>query len=123
MLTLGEKIRSLREKRSLKQEDLAEMIDKKRTDISSYEIGRTMPNAETLIKIADVFRVSVDYLLGRTEDPHQIFENKEELPNESKQVIFRVTEMLQEGMSEEDLNSAVEFLEFLRDRNAKRNKK
>ncbi len=34
-----------------------------------YESGDTMPNLNSLIKIADILNVSTDYLLGRTENP------------------------------------------------------
>lgn len=37
--------------------------------ISRYETGEREPGIEELIKIADFFNISVDYLLGRTDDP------------------------------------------------------
>lgn len=120
---LGEKIRELREKRGFSQEELGVLIGKTRDNISSYEIGRSAPQPDTLIKLADLFKVSIDYLLGRTDDPHQIFTTNEEMSPEQKHVVFRITEMIKEDMPEEDLASAVEFFEFLEARNRKRKNK
>ncbi|MGO4496465.1 helix-turn-helix domain-containing protein [Paenibacillus sp. 2RAB27] len=65
----GERIRDLREKRNLKQDELALLIGKSRDNIASYETGRSTPPADALINMADVFKISTDFLLGRTEDP------------------------------------------------------
>ena len=40
-----------------------------RNTISRYETGEREPGIDELIKIADYFNVSVDYLIGRTENP------------------------------------------------------
>lgn len=37
--------------------------------ITKWKTENTLPNGETLIKIADYFNVSIDYLLGRTDNP------------------------------------------------------
>ena len=66
----SEKLKKLRKKKRLTQEQLAEQIDVARTTYSSYEQGRREPDNETLIRIADFFNVSLDYLLERTEAPH-----------------------------------------------------
>lgn len=50
-----------------KQLDLAEHLDISPTTVSSLCNGRLAPNLEKLIKIADFFNVSTDYLLGRTD--------------------------------------------------------
>ena len=52
-------------KRTLKQ--MAEDFGTSHQVISRYELGQAEPDYETLIKIADYFNVSVDYLLGRTD--------------------------------------------------------
>jgi len=50
------------------QEKLAEVTGKTRQTVSQYVNGISEPGYDTLIKIADYFDVSVDYLLGRTKD-------------------------------------------------------
>ncbi|MBR2612851.1 MAG: helix-turn-helix domain-containing protein [Clostridia bacterium] len=61
------RIRDLREDRDVKQCDLAEAIGINQQTISNYETGKTIPDAFVLIKIADFFGVSIDYLLGRVD--------------------------------------------------------
>ena len=54
----------LREERNMKQKELADMLNIKPSAISKYEKGVSQPGIPTIIKIADIFHVSVDYLLG-----------------------------------------------------------
>ena len=54
----------LRVDTDMSQKDLAAMLNLKSSAISKYEKGLTQPNLSTLIKIAEIFHVSVDYLLG-----------------------------------------------------------
>lgn len=72
MLTCGDKIALLREKRGLTQEDLASKIGISRASLSHYEKNRREPDYATMTKLADFFHVSVDYLLGRTSEPTQV---------------------------------------------------
>ena len=66
---IGDRIKELREKFGLRQSDLGEQIGISGMAISSYENGKRMPSRITAEKMADIFKVSVDYLLGRTDDP------------------------------------------------------
>lgn len=54
----------LREAADMSQKKLAEMLNLKSSAISKYEKGHTQPGIPTLIKLAEIFNVSVDYLLG-----------------------------------------------------------
>lgn len=65
------RIRSLREDRDLRQTDvaLATGIDQK--TLSNYETGKTNPDSDILIRLADFFGVSIDYLVGR-DTPHAL---------------------------------------------------
>ncbi|WP_281282886.1 helix-turn-helix domain-containing protein [Weissella muntiaci] len=66
------RIRELRQKRSMTLQDLAfEVTDRLNKEVSSvsityYESGKRDPKIETLIAIADVFGVTTDYLLGKS---------------------------------------------------------
>ena len=64
-------LRKLMEERGETQENIAKAAEKTRQTISQYVNGISEPGYETLVKIADHFNVSADYLLGRTEDPHR----------------------------------------------------
>ena len=63
------RIRELREDRDLFQKDIAEMLSMSQTGYSKYETGENDIPTQVLIKLADFYGTSVDYLLGRTDDP------------------------------------------------------
>jgi len=64
-------LRKLMTERDIKQEGLAKITGKTRQTISQYTNGISEPGYETLVKIADYFDVSTDFLLGRTTDPNR----------------------------------------------------
>lgn len=63
------RIKELRKKKGLSQLRLATDLNTTQNTISRYETGEREPGIDELIKIADYFNVSVDYLIGRTENP------------------------------------------------------
>lgn len=64
---LGKKIKSLRKDNKITQEELARKIGISTSMIGMYETDARKPSYEVLIKIADYFKVSLDYLLRETE--------------------------------------------------------
>ncbi len=62
-MTLSEKIKYLREEKGITQQKMADILNINRVTLTSYEIGRRVPDIYTLKKIADFFGVTVDYLL------------------------------------------------------------
>ena len=65
------KIRDLREDNDLKQKDLAKYLCIDQSTYSDYENGKINVPVEQLIKIADYYNVSLDFLVGRNEPPCQ----------------------------------------------------
>ena len=59
------RIRELREDRDLTLTALADYLGVRQTTYSKYELGRIEVPVEVLIKLADYYRVSLDYLVGR----------------------------------------------------------
>ncbi len=64
---LNENIKSYRKKNGLSQEDLAAKLNVVRQTVSKWETGLSVPDAEMLIKLAEVLNTSVNSLLGETE--------------------------------------------------------
>jgi transcriptional regulator with XRE-family HTH domain len=64
MVSMGEKLRSLRIEKNLTQKQVADRIGLAISAVSSYESGSRYPTYDTLIKLARMFHVSTDYLLG-----------------------------------------------------------
>lgn len=62
------RIRDLREDKDLKQKDLAAYLAIDQSTYSDYENGRINVPIEQLIKIADYYDVSLDYIVGRTDN-------------------------------------------------------
>lgn len=60
-------IRDLREDSDKKQSELAEYLHVKQTTYSKYELGKINVPVEVLIKLADYYSVSIDYLIGRSK--------------------------------------------------------
>ena len=68
MANLQERLRLLRKEKNLKQEDAARLLDISLSSYCRYEQGLRDPNAKVLWKIADFYEVTVDYLIGRTDE-------------------------------------------------------
>ena len=63
------RLKQLREKKHISQVRLAIELDMNQNSISRYETEAREADYKTLIALADYFNVSIDYLLGRTENP------------------------------------------------------
>ena len=63
------RLKELRKLRKISQLKLAMDLNMNQNSISRYETGEREADYDTLIKFADYFDVSIDYLLGRTDNP------------------------------------------------------
>ena len=94
---LGKTIMELRKEADMSREDLAKYLDVGRTTINGYERDVIVPPPDKLMKMADKFNVSVDYLLGRTtirnDEQHQM------LKVDVEKMLFNMVEMLYSDMS------------------------
>lgn len=61
------RIRDLREDQDLSQKQVAQMLGMSQTGYSKYETGENDIPTAVLIKLADFYKTSIDYLLGRTD--------------------------------------------------------
>ena len=68
MKIVGERLRSLRESVKLSQTKLAKEFDTSQSAIARYELDQAIPTPEILLKYADYFDVSMDYIFGRTDN-------------------------------------------------------
>ena len=64
-----QRIRNLREDRDMNQTMIARILGMSQTGYSKYETGENDIPTDILIKLADYYNVSVDYLLNRTDNP------------------------------------------------------
>ena len=61
------RIRDLREDHDLTQAEMAKLLGVKQTTYSKYELGKILVPIDILIRLADFYQVSLDYLVGRRE--------------------------------------------------------
>jgi transcriptional regulator with XRE-family HTH domain len=69
----GDRLRALRERKGFTHSELAEQLNLGVRQIARYESEETDPSGEIVGRIAQVFNVSSDYLLGLTDDPSPHF--------------------------------------------------
>lgn len=104
-MALADVIKKLRIERHWRQADLAEKIGVQQKQISGYECGNTIPSTDILIKIAEAFDVSLDYLAfeATTQPSHfriqdrdllRRFEMLEQFPQQDKQFIMEIIDLL-----------------------------
>ena len=67
-MTFAECLQELREDRNISRKELAAFLNVSVSTLGMYEQGRREPNIDMLIKLADYFNVSLDFLVGRSAD-------------------------------------------------------
>ena len=77
-MTIGERIRNIRENKNYSQKELEKMAELPEKSISKYERGENNVPVDNLSKIADALNVSMDYLAGRVKSTtnYKSYENK-----------------------------------------------
>lgn len=96
MLSIGDTISQLRKQHNLSQSELADKINVSRTIIGNYERNTNMPSIEVIIKMARTFGVTVDFLIGESDNASfdiDIVERINDIQNMDKQtkdVLFNV---------------------------------
>lgn len=92
MQDFGKRVKELRQRAGLTQQQLAERILVSKAAISNYELYERNPSPEILIKLARVFHVSTDYLLG-IEEKTQVLDVSD-LTNEDVEVLEQTAALL-----------------------------
>lgn len=62
---IGERLKELRKEKNLTQKEISKLLDIKQNTYSNYENNKSEPDIQTLIKMADIFKSSIDYICGR----------------------------------------------------------
>ena len=98
-MTFGQKLKTLRQKKDFNQTEVGNAVDTHYSHIGRYENDQQMPSVETLKKIANLFGVSVDYLINDEtemtvkadfEDKRLLeqFKQAEKLPEKERETII-----------------------------------
>jgi transcriptional regulator with XRE-family HTH domain len=70
-IIFGQRLRLLRKARNLSLKDVADSIGSLKSTIGNLERGTKAPSIDMLLTLADFFDVSLDYLVGRSDDPRR----------------------------------------------------
>ena len=62
---IGQRIRDLRKQKRMSQTELAKSAGVSQTTVTAWETGKAEPSSSTVARLADIFNVTTDYLLGR----------------------------------------------------------
>ncbi|WP_414150342.1 helix-turn-helix domain-containing protein [Acetobacterium carbinolicum] len=81
-MKFGDRLKSIRLKNDMTQEEIGNLLNKSKNNISQYETGKREPDLETLKIISNYFKVSLDYLLGNTDDPIPVRDVDQDLHDE-----------------------------------------
>lgn len=106
---IGERLRKLRKAKGMTQEQVAAHLNAAKSTVSQYENNVNEPDLQTLVKLADLFGVSVDYLFGRESADKK--EDKSDWPH-----------LLKEKLTEEEAEYLQESLAMYRKWKARRSK-
>ena len=71
-MSIGERIRELRENIGISQSELAKRLGISRTSVNAWESGLSSPTAQLIIELSKTFHVSSDYILGLNNDGKNI---------------------------------------------------
>ncbi|MEZ7594623.1 helix-turn-helix transcriptional regulator [Streptococcus sp. 27098_8_76] len=105
-MAFAERLKELRKQANLTQVELAKRLGIGQSSYADWERGRKKPTQENLVKISQVFSVSIDYLVGNSEEKSNDLDNVE--------LLFR---MNSKGLSKEEKEIfKKELIEFMEER-------
>lgn len=100
-------LKEIREKKNLTQTRLSIEIEVSQEIVSHYETGESKPNIDNLLKLADYFKCSTDYLLNRTNIPAMV-KDLDKSNIETADIIYKYN-----SLSDEDKKHFNRFLDYL----------
>lgn len=117
-----ERLRELRLKNNYTLEEVAKKLNLKNQYVSNYELGKRRPDYETLLKFANLYHVSVDYLLGNESpkgpSPAVImgFRGPGQITVPDKKKSDKHQELLQllDGLSDEQINVLIQVAQSMK---------
>lgn len=125
-----ERLKFLRQSKKLLQKDIAEAINVGRTTYLKYENGTTEPSMAILVKLADYFDVSTDYILGRTnicQNPVTLTRSQKEQEIQQKKITKQEETLLETFRSTTEfgrqriIQSALNIYDDLEKKNSEKN--
>lgn len=107
-----ENLKLLRSKYGYNQEKLAALVGVSRSTIAMWETGKSQPDNESLLKLSEVFNVSIDFLLGNKKE--HAAKSDMPSPDELKFALFGGSDV-----TDEQFEEVKRFAEYVRQRDKK----
>lgn len=76
---ISERLREIRKEHKLTQQNIADVLGVDRTTYTVYELGTTTPSPATLVKLSQIYNVTVGYLIGVEENRPELRKNSENI--------------------------------------------
>lgn len=95
---ISQRIKELRSEKDISQRSLSNQLFVSPQAISKWERDEATPNPEAISRMAEIFGVSADYLLGRTDQREKLPAEREELSSKQKEALQFI-----KGLSDEQL--------------------
>ena len=106
-MSFGNILKKIRQENGLTQEELAKKINTARSNIANYENDKNMPSVDILEKLSEIFNVSTDFLLGKTD--------KRNNDTDLSDIRFAQHNGIDtNGLSEEDIEEIKKQVEYMR---------
>ena len=109
----SERLRTARELKGFSQTDLAKKTDLQPSAISHFENNRRSPSFDNLKQLADVLGVTVDYLLGRSEEPttvnidiQMLFRDFKQMSEADRKILTEMAKVLVKNNEEQKENKS-----------------
>ncbi|WP_270581943.1 helix-turn-helix domain-containing protein [Bacillus subtilis] len=115
----NETLKKLRREKNLSQKELGNKLGLAESTIGMYEQGKRQPDYETLLKIADFFEVTLDFLLGNPKDAVKEKEAAYSISDPDLQIAFKDAS----DFSEEARRQAIDFIEYLKEKEKAKGRK
>ena len=104
----AKRVKALRLEKTLSQEELGKLLGVKKQTVTHWEAGNNYPNSDTLVKMAQLFGVRTDYLLGIDNEKIVNIANVKLHPLEQT-AIDRYNRMKAAGLTEEEIDFACNY--------------
>ncbi len=104
MMNLSDSLKRFRKYANITQKQAAQGANVSERNYQAYEYGKVIPSATVLIALADSFDVSLDYLVGRSDDPErhsgkpstQLSARINNLPQREQKIVSALVDALEE---------------------------
>lgn len=112
MVTLGEKLKSLREQSGKTQQEIATILCLNRVTYTQYENNKRIPPLDSLKKLAEIYNVTIDELTGREAPAKSPINENKKIPKDLKKILKDEAITLNGRMlSEEDKEKMYKIIE------------